>query len=89
MQNSLNSNVMDKTSAGHGGSLTSLKKLTTGNYSNAKKAGTPFKVEDRQIVVHTPFHSSGMSVVNGTNNQSPIKLMSMTMPKGFMSPPNV
>lgn len=89
MQMSLNQNVMDKANDAGSKFSNSAKKLP----SVLSKQKSPFKeVAFHQInIIHERtgsgfYNSSAASTVNG--GMSPLKLMSMTMPKGFVSPNN-
>lgn len=97
MMMSLNHNVMDKTQNVEHLSPTkvisgSLKKLPT-NFSATKKSpfqlpngGERYEAHDRTQSGFYNSSAAASSAING--GTSPIKLMSMTMPKGFLSPKN-
>lgn len=94
MQMSLNQNVMEKTYESASKFSNSLKKLP----SVTSKPKSPFKEGAfHQInTIHERtgsgfYNSSAASTMNGAagaGGVSPLKLMSMTMPKGFVSPKN-
>lgn len=87
---SLNHNIMEKSTNLEVQSSkfsNSLKKLPT-NFSNKK---SPFKEGGYQIAKGHDRTASGFYNTSGMSSNggaSPIKLMSMTMPKGFVSPKN-
>jgi hypothetical protein len=91
MMMSLNHNVMDKTTTHPEGfskaASHSFKKLPTALSSKKDNYQGDEDPEDERPAL-TPAYKSHNSSVGGPNNgaMSPSKLMSMTMPKGFLSP---